>query len=259
MKSSFRTILAALPLLSSPHAVAELSEFLIPVTGSDEAIAQAKNDYFLKKSTYFAKRHRIVGVNTELLESAGQFKISLFDDISVVVEVTGLRIRPDGLSIGWSGRIIEPEITVHELIADGISPKEAKFLKPHMEKISITAAQVSYDEATGTKYQYFFPDFELYRVPSSEKSGGYDRSALYDVVATIQNIRLPHQYELRPLETDPQYHLLIEIDPEKTFSKGPMEDAENPEQAARRREYRDFKRTLGPDPRPANLHRKGPR
>lgn len=258
MKSFFLAILAASISLSSSLAFGELPEFLVAVTGSDEAIAQAKNDYFLKKNTYFARRYRIVQVNVGLLESVERFRISLFDDESITVEVARLKIMHDGLSIRWKGRITEPTLSVENLITGGITPEDAKIAHSAIVGLRIVAAEVSYDEATGRKYSYYFPKFESFRYSNSRNTSGGnasepEKSALYDVIFTIEAL-LPYQYWLRPLETDPRYHVLIEIDPNKEFSIGPLDDPENPEQGAKRRQYRDFIRSLGPDPRPSDLH-----
>ncbi|MEX2125822.1 MAG: hypothetical protein WD795_18180 [Woeseia sp.] len=59
-------------------------------------MAKAKNDYLLKKNTYFAKRYQIVEVNADLLKSAEKIKISLIGDSYVVAEVTSLKVGHGG-------------------------------------------------------------------------------------------------------------------------------------------------------------------
>lgn len=124
MKAFFLTILAASLSLFLSHALADAPEFLIPVTGSEEAMSRVNNPYFLKKETYFAKQYRIVKVNTELLLNADQIKISLFDDLSATLQVTitiSVDVQSDGLSINWKGHFIEPTapVSVDDLVAEG--------------------------------------------------------------------------------------------------------------------------------------------
>ena len=260
MKSFFLTILAASLSLSLSHALAEAPECLNPVTDSDAAIVQAYNQYFLKKETYFARQYRIVKVNTDLLLNADQIKISLFDDLSATLQVSSVDVHPDGLSISWTGRFIEPSVSIDDLLASGVSRKEAEVVLPHLNSLSISAGRISFDEKARLKYPFYFPRFEKFR-NSSRKFSPDGKSAVYDVVFLIQGIVLPEIYELRPLASDPQHHVLIQLDPNKVFTI-PIERpdpnavdsyAETPENGAKRQQYRDFLNSLGPDPRPSDI------
>jgi len=236
-----------LPLLS----LAEPPELLVPVTDSERAIVEANNPYFLAKETYFAKQYRIVTVNAPLLITAEKIKVSLFDDQAIVLEVDSVDVHPKGLTVAWNGHFVEPRLTVADLRATELSPDEAKTLLPDLHKVGIFAAEVSFDEASRIKYQYNFARFEEFRARSEP--------ALYDVVFLLQTVVLPKVYELRPLASDPQYHVLVEWDPEKTFSVPTESDhaftaSESAENKAKRERYLDFLRSLGPDPRPANIH-----
>ena len=256
MKAFFLTILAASLSLFLSHALADAPEFLIPVTGSDEAIARVNNPYFLKKETYFAKQYRIVKVNTDLLLNADQIKIPLFDDLSVTLQVSKVNVHVNGFTIGWTGRFIEPSVSVDDLVAGGLSPKRAEALFQHVNSLSISAAQISFDETTRLKYPHYFPRFEKF-LNSTRKFSSDGKSAVYEVGFLIEGIVLPKTYELIPLFSDPQYHVLIEVDRNKLFVK-PFEDddtsyTETPENIAKRQQYRDFLDALGPDPRPSGI------
>lgn len=260
MKSFFLTILAVSLFLS--HALADAPEFLVPVTDSEEALARINNDYFLQKETYFAKQYRIVKVNTDLLLNADQIKISLFDDLAVTLQVSSVDVQTDGATINWKGRFIEPSISVDDLVAGGTSRGEAEVVAPHMNSIKIFAAQISFDETTRLKYQHSFARFEKYRI-STQKFSADGKSAVYEVGFSIESIVLPNTYELVPLASDPQFHVLFELDLDKTFTK-PIERPdpnvvgsyiETPENAAKHQQYRDFLNSLGPDPRPSDIHK----
>lgn len=75
----------------------------------------------------------------------------------------------------------------------------------------------------------------------------------------IEGIVLPKTYELLPLASDPQHHVLIEVDRDKLFTKPIERDdtsyIETPENSAKRQQYRDFLDSLGPDPRPSDIHK----
>ena len=237
-------VLLLLPL----RGFAQLPEFLTPVLGSEEAEARAINEYFLNKNTYFAKQYRIVIVNTSLLEDVETFKISLFDDVSVTVSVSKLRVHPEGRSILWTGRIIEPAISLEDLIDGGLSHEDAVSLIPNLDEVSIVAGEISFDDATGTKYYSHYPKFKKYKKSDTQRSAN-KTALLYDVGFVLSGFHLSSEYELHPLESDKQYHVLIEVDQEKHFTIGPLHDPNDPEQSRRRQAYQDFLDSIGPDPR----------
>jgi len=235
----------------APSSFAEPPELLASVPDDVRAIVEAANPYFLAKETYFAKQYRIVTVNALLLLTAEKFKISLFDDQSIVLEVDSVDVHPKGLTIAWNGHFVEPTVSVADLGAAELSLEEAKALLPELHRVGIFAAQVSFDETSRIKYQHDFARFKEFHARGEP--------ALYDVVFLLQTVVLPKAYELRPLASAPQYHVLLEWDPEKAFSIPTESDpdftaSESNENRVKRERYRDFLDSLGPDPRPANIH-----
>lgn len=261
--NSFPTpILIALLSLFSSHAFAEPQELLVPVTDSEGAIAEASNEYFLKKETYFAKQYRIVKVNTDVLVNAEQIRISLFDGLSVTLEVSSVDVHPEGFEILWRGRFIEPSgVSIDELVAGGMSRKGAEKVASQLNSLTIGAAQVSYDENARLKYGHHFPRFSEFR-SASRRFSLDGQSPIYEVGFYIHRVVLPKVYELRPLASDPQYHVLIELDPDKIYAipierpdpNDPAGFVETPENKAKRQRHLDFLNSLGPDPRPPDFH-----
>lgn len=246
-----RFLPVALASLLATSTFAEPPDLLVPVSDAARPIVEANNPYFLAKETYFAKQYRIVTVNTQLLQTAETIKVTLFDDRAIVLEVDGVDVHPKGLTIAWNGHFVEPTLSVVDLGATELSPDEAKALLQDLQTVGIFASEVSFDERFRTKYQHNFARFEEFR--------NRDKPALYEVVFLFQSAVLPKVYELRPLASDPQHHVLIEWDPDRTFwtpaDVDPEATASEPaETKAKRERYLDFLQSLGPDPRSANIH-----
>jgi hypothetical protein len=231
---------------------AEPPELLVPIEDAERAIVEANNPYFLPKETYVAKRYRIVTVNTELLLNARQIKITPFDGRSVTLETVEVEADPKALDIAWEGRYLEPRVSVDELVAGGMDRKTAENLLPDLNRLRIFASQVSFDESTRLKYSHLVPRFQKFRVSGTP---------LYNVTFQLPHPRLPETYHLVSLASDPRHHVLIEPDPGKICAK-PTEPGgrnaayfETPENLRKCQQYREFLHSLGPDPRPPDMHK----
>ena len=241
MKRYTVTLILATIFAIPTSAFAQLQELFISITPSEESAVRTKNDYFLKKHLYFAKRHRIVRVNTDLFETAVQFSIPLFDDESISVSRTKVEANSDRYIINWHGQIADPPFPAEELTKQGVPLEESEFLHSTLFSISMAAVSHDYDLATGASTPSSFR--------KTEDNAGLHTSTFYAVAADISVPTLPSQYKLISLEMDRRYHLLIEIDPAKMFPPGPYFDAEHPELGTKRQQYADFIYLLGQDPR----------
>ena len=254
MKSYVLAVLTIVSSLVPFDSFAELPELLTPVTGSEEAIVTSENDYFLKKHLYFAKRHRIVRVDLDLLESVEQFTISLFDDVSLAVEVTELDVDRDKLVIRWKGRVINPKYSFDDLNRRLQNPEDAKSLHDGLFGLSISAGQFDYDEVSGAnlpshpRRSYLGRDRRIF-------DARINMSKFYGVSAEFSGPTLRDNYILKTLEMGGAYHILIEVDPTKTISPGPFDDPDDPEMGVKRRQYEEFLQSLGEDPRRAIIRR----
>ena len=99
--------LAFLPV----QALAQDRVLFEPLTSSEEADARARNSYFIGKHTFGAKRHRLVNVNIELLETDGRIVIPLFDRKEIVADSTAIQIRKTSGTLSWRGQIVQNIVT----------------------------------------------------------------------------------------------------------------------------------------------------
>lgn len=251
-------------LLISPQAFAGSINLLEPVDESELAQARAASDYFIRKETYFAKQYRIVKVNVDLLLNSPEIQIALFDGQSVRLRVTSVNVHPSHSSIGWTGHFVDPEITMDELLKAGLPDEDANFLAPAANSQVIAAGEISYNADTRRKYSWYDPRFAKH--VSATRAYSHDgRSRVYDVGFFMNHSKLSSVFELRPIASDPQYHVLIELDPEKIFAT-PIETPppgyessfiDSVDNAAKRYRYREFLDSLGPDPRPSETTKLG--
>jgi hypothetical protein len=107
--------LAAAPPASTPASKpappSALPELLIPADRvAIERFARSSN-YFLREQLYFAKRHRIVKINFDVLERDGaRFTVTPFDDLAVELQATRIDRSSPGGSVLWQGRILRPVV-----------------------------------------------------------------------------------------------------------------------------------------------------
>lgn len=125
LSRSLLTVTLILPNI----AIAEHPELLIPAIGEDQERVLSANEYFVKKGAYFAKRYRIVRVDTELLlGSDAALTISFFDDVSIPVVRTGIDVRNRGVNFTWRGRYASVPFTAQDLVSynPGMSMEHAE-------------------------------------------------------------------------------------------------------------------------------------
>lgn len=214
MKSYLAILISALPLVTLT-SFAEVEDLLIPVTGSEEASVRVNNEQLLKEYLSVAKRHRIVRVNADLLLSEEKIRIALFDGLSLIFEVTDLRMRPD--SFNWTGMISEPPYTVEDLLNMAFfkTLEMAKMAHTAMFGISISADRYLRDDNTGGSWRAFHSDRNTLDTKVKPWDSSEGTTSFYAIRASFDHPILHAQYRLRSLESDPQYHILIEVDRDK--------------------------------------------
>jgi len=253
-------------------AFAQAPELFIPVTGSEEAIVQAKNAYFLKKELYFAKRHRIVRINTDLLlqdeKSRAQIIANLFDDVTFTYEVTERDIKPDQLGARLRARFTNPPTgLVRDFmnVGSGMTLSAAESLLDDVYGLSILGALYVHDARRDRFWPaYLFTNYAPGR-PSSEvrpKKLPPSHATTYGFWSNILDPFSNDKYFLRSIPGDPQYHVVWQIDYSKTFAKPdhPGDEIMWPEERrleneSNRLAHAEFLLSLGPNPREATEHR----
>ena len=232
---------AATPITTGP----QLQELLTPVTGRELAEVTAKNAYFLKKHLYGAKRHRIVTADIDVLLSREPFVISLFNGDSLTLEPSHNQSYNTGLPIIWTGSISKPYISADQLrVRQHIGKKEAKLRHDAMFGVNIAASRYEYDIESGANF------------PTRALRSHSGNSSYYGMTANIFFPGAPGIYYLRPVDMGGPYHILVEIDPSKMITPGPLDDPENPERALKLRDLEEFLESLGEDPRRAIIREK---
>jgi len=246
MRSSM-FFLAVAALLSSAVSADELPELFIPVTEQEEQQVREKQDYFLKRSNYFAKRHRIVRVNTDVLFNEPRFRITFFDDASITVQRKSV---DQGAMITWKGQMENQPISVEEFVRAGDPRDVARDAYSTWVDVSISAAKQVYDPETGRSAPLIGRDLKTGR-PINSVDSSKGQYTFYHAGAEISPLSLKKTYRLRPLEWDSRYHILYEEDPAKRitpglFGNGPVNKAD---MNYRRLQYKQYLEFLGPDPR----------
>ena len=236
-------------LLSADNASAQVQELLMPVTGTDVAEARTKNVYFLKKHLYSARRHRIVRVNVDVLQSREPFEISLFNNKSITVEPINVEVQGEGAIILWFGKIANPPLSIDEMMSEMGSQKEAQLTHDALYGVTIAAARYEHDEEFDANFTYYTKKENPHqRTRLNDSEPAADR-LFYGLSANLKASGIGGRFQLRPLEMGGDFHVLYEIDHSKIVDPGPLDDPENPEMAQKRRDWQEFADSLGPDPR----------
>ena len=112
-------------LMLSNVSTADAPELLIPVTGEEAKRIIAANEYFIKKEEYFAKRHRIVRVKTDLLFGDEEnLTLSLFNDVSIPIKRKEIEVLDGGINFTWYGQYAVTPFTVDEFVQSNAHLRE---------------------------------------------------------------------------------------------------------------------------------------
>ena len=262
-------LLIATIFFLSDMALAELPELLIPVTGDEKNRVWAANEYFVRKGGYFAKRYRIVRVNTDLLLGKDEeFTISFFDDVVMPVVRKELSVRNWGVNFTWYGQFASPPFTPEELASlnPNLSSKLAGQMYDSFFGVRIGGTQYVYDtdpaNAEGVAGMRQDPVtgrliYEQERLAQKLKVGtivyGVHLSLRPLLSASIQQGQQPFsiEYQIRSLPMDRRFSVVYELDPDKRLPMGDGNYTPTPEQAEKLRQYKEFLESLGEDPRKA--------
>ena len=275
MTSLLRLILfvAVLSLLT-PSSAANSNEILIPVTGDEQARLLKKGHHFLEQLRYVSKRIRIVKVNTDpLLGDVSSVVISPFDDVSISLDRSNLQVRPNGLGFVWEGfygGLPETKTqTLTGLAAEGLDADTASRFYDDVFSVKITGSKYVFDNTTGKSESLsaITVDSSGVLIPARDSNrlkSKRDRREFYEVLVDLRpppilsaqrnDVRdaRPRSYQVRSLPADRRYHVVYEVDPEKLLPVGKFDAASNPEAAEKVRKFREFRKSLGPNPRAAS-------
>lgn len=264
--------LASLSLL--PVAtLAQAPELFIPVTGSEETIVRTKNDYFLKRELYFAKRHRIVRVDSALLLQRDgppdRITVNLFDDVKLLYEVTQ-PIRPSGdhRLLSFKAQLVNSPTSIDELrsLNSSLTRAGAEQVLRSIYQLSVTGRQYVHDPVRDRYWPTFLINDHGYGCPASQghpKQLKPTAETFYAFSSEIMHPFTNEKYILTYPYSDPRYNVIWQIDPSKTIVT-PDDPAAaiqwsseqlKRENEVKRRAYAEFLGYLGDDPRQATEER----
>jgi len=218
-------------------AAAAPPELLIDVDSTSAYAKEVRGYYSYRDHEYFAKpdRFKLVRVNLDLLKSDEPFVIRLFGNDVLMVRKISARSDSE-LYESWTGTILDPALETTD--------EHGPFT------ISISSGAIDRNTGTGetrNPLDSFAPD---------EVGDNAIVERLFAIEATIvipfEMTTMSGEYRILPLAENPDYHLLMEVDPSK---KLPWFDSEadalkaGPELRRRYEEQLEHKRSLGPDPR----------
>lgn len=224
--------LALLPV----QALAEDRVLLQPLTASEEADALARNSYYIGKHTFAAKRHRLVKVNIELLETDGRIVIPLFDSKKIVADSTAIEIRKTSGTLSWRGQVVQDkvseEVILQALENQGVSKhldqtgraKMARTIFAQLTEIQISAGFYERDSRTGANLNPItftgLTETGLLGAMSSCQPNRYqkysvDSNFVRGASAYLRMPSEPAEYRLDMLGMGGPYHILYEVDPSR--------------------------------------------
>jgi len=269
--------LAFLPV----QALAQDRVLFEPLTSSEEADARARNSYFIGKHTFGAKRHRLVNVNIELLETDGRIVIPLFDRKEIVADSTAIQIRKTSGTLSWRGQIVQ-NIVTEEVILQAMDDqgvpehldhsgraKVARTLFAQLTEIQISAGFYERDSKTGANLNPItFTGLTAAGILGAMSPCQPNRYEKYSadsnfVRGASANLRVPNEsatYRLDMLGMGGPYHILYEVDPSKRevpgndvipvggpYESGLSEEQERKNEALRL-EFEVLNQSLGDNP-----------
>lgn len=250
--NGFKIFFSFILIFTSMCVTAQYKELLKEVDEDRIKKISDYNSHFLGDAAYFAKRYRIVEVNSDLFFGDEAFSITPFEDISVVVARDSLKERAG--SATWHGTIIDPYVSMSDL-----EVSEEQLAQEGTSKISVYKALLGLrfglmdwdsDGQTGNAY----PSYENKGLQTSRRPvevpdlQTFKKHAFRSVIGlTNLDVFQLGQYMLVPLQFTPKYHLIYEMDPQKRFFV-PEDDTDQSfhakEQREKSRAFDDYKKTL---------------
>lgn len=252
--STRNTLLPAVILLVSISAAAQTKELFKEVDKGKVEKVSAYNHTFLSKQIYFAKQHRIVEVDTDLLFGDDEFSMRLADDITIRVKRTKLVEFPQRKSAMWHGIVVSPGVSLAEMEVTEEKLAESGHTKAQLHQLVfgflLHMNQWDVEQRSGKailssqrKYGVTSPEpiFEMPdMVPVHE---GAFRSVSGEITVFVPG---GARYRLAPLRFTPKYHLVLEVDPLKAYSYPEANDFSTHAEEAREkvRAYQSYLKSL---------------
>lgn len=233
MKIATLFLISVSLILSMPETKAQsageanvepVNDIVLEISQNEATVASANNEDFLRRDVlFFAKRHRFVKINHEVLEKSKRFTIRLFDDVILTVEKRKEKHNP--LFTSWTGVVIDPAL-----------PPELRAY-PSGELLEKDDARELYEQMHEVRISSFIN-------PSDP-----DGKIPHTIRMSVRVPALKSRFAIRGLENDSSVHVVYEVDPVRCcFASLDGElDPSNPDHAARIELAREYEEFVGPE------------
>lgn len=243
------------PLLSA----VERNEFIISLSPDLESRIIQENRFDVEEAAFFAKRYRIVRLNTDLLfEDTSEIAISPFPDVTIRLRKQSFNRRNNDLGFTWTGRYTDTPLSRQEFIAqqgpsDASAERTAGRIYDKIFSVRITGSKYTFDQKTGKTKSLSgmrYDPVQRRHVTEHEKflaDSRPDLAVFYEVLFNLHppaidsesNFPYSAAYLLRSLPGDRRYHVIYELDESKTVPTRLENAKPTAEQAERLRRYND--------------------
>ena len=214
------------------------------------------NRHALGDAAYFAKRFRIVEVNSDLFFEAEAFIVTPFiGDSPLVLARDSLKKQPLEGSATWLGTIIDPYVPMSEFKVSEEQLAQSGMSKAQLYNtvFGVRFYMLDWDSDGQTGNAYLSSERKKYGKVSQRpvevpELSNIEERAFRSVSGQINlNIFGLGRYVLKPLQFMPKYHVIYEVDPLKKFSV-PEDKTDRSLRAQEQREkaqlYEDYRETL---------------
>ena len=179
------------------------------------------NSHFLGDATYFAKRFRIVEVNSDLFFEDEPFTITPFNgDISLVLARDSLEERTLKGSATWFGTIIDPYVPMSEFKVSEEQLAQSGMSKAQLYNtfFGVRFFMLDWDSDVQTGNAYLSYERKKYGKVSQRpvevpELSNIEERAFRSVSGQINlNTLGLGRYVLKPLQFTPKYHVIYEAE-----------------------------------------------
>ncbi|XOV85289.1 MAG: hypothetical protein ACFHXK_09265 [bacterium] len=123
-----------------------------PITIPTESLLAAQDAQSVLKNIYFARHHRIVRLDPEVLMQESEFKVSLFDGEEIRLRTSS--ITPTGIHVEWKGELVDqytdlPPAIIDPESGEQITGKEAEALWQAARELQLRVVSWDVDQDTG--------------------------------------------------------------------------------------------------------------
>ncbi|TQV81133.1 hypothetical protein FKG94_08460 [Exilibacterium tricleocarpae] len=222
--------LAGIHLAAAAHA----EDLLIPIDLKTAEKIVEYNGNALKIALYFSARHKIVTINERLLldeERREPFILSLFDGEKLMVRPQAIR-EHNFRRTSWTGEILYPSVEDKIQQTKQMSPEHADLVRSltilNLNLLSWNINNVSGEAALASKPAEEMASKKIVatevrtaiRTANQFENSNYaevERQAFKTVRGSFRSLRTNRKYNIESLQFTPRYHILYEIDPEKSY------------------------------------------